>query len=59
MTHSGIFWPQKWPFIIGNTSSKNEQCFTLDDTAPSKGEGIPARVRARSKRGEDAPPPKP
>ena len=41
VTHSSIFWPPKWPFIIGNTSNKNEQCFTLHDTAPSIGEGIP------------------
>ena len=45
VTHSGIFWPQKWPFIIGNTSNKNEECFTLHDTAPSKGEGIPEHRR--------------
>ena len=55
MTHSGIFWPQKWLFVIGNTSNKNEECFTLHDTAPSKGEGIPARVRAQGKRDKDAP----
>ena len=50
VTHSGIFWLRKWPFIIGNTSQKNEQCFTLHDTAPSKGEGIPDHLPLGSKK---------
>ncbi len=41
MTHSAIFWPPRWPLILSN---KIQLKLSLNETVPSKGEGIPVNI---------------